>query len=186
MKLIINYDFFKKINDINNSESKLTLVKSRTKSFIKFDLPFFMLLSILFKDTLLETMSIISIDYLMSLALLNNKKINKTHSLILQKDLNKSKYQLIKLVGNLNDLNVSTDYDLLLQSELYYKETKVVLNDYHLPDLMQKKYINVPVYDTTGDIKTVSIEQEHIIGSKQYVLTLGSPNQVHSLAPQAM
>jgi len=51
---------------------------------------------------------------------------------------------------------------------------------------MEKKYINVPVYDSIGDIKTVSIEQEHIIGSKQYVLSLGSPNQVRSLAPQAM
>lgn len=186
MKLVINYDFFNKIKDLNNSDTKFTLIKSRTKRFVKFELPIYTILSVCLSDNLVSTLTVLSFDYLFTLALLNVNKIKETQSFYLERDLKKSKYKLISLVGKLNDLNISTDYELLLQSELYYKETKLTLNDYHLPDLMQKKYINVPVYDTMGDIKTVSIEQEHIIGSKQYVLSLGSPNQVHSLAPQSM
>ena len=36
----------------------------------------------------------------------------------------------------------------------------------------------VPSYTFNGDIKDTSVLQEHIIGSKEYVLSLGSPKKV--------
>lgn len=186
MKLVINYDFFEYISKINNSDSNLVLVKSRSKRFIKADLPFYTLFCMATGSSLKETIGIVSFEYLFTLALLNLDKVKERNKVLLGQELKKNKYQLISLASKLNDLNISTEYELLLQSELYYKETKFILNDYHLPDLMVKKYINIPAYDYSGDIKPISVEQEHIIGTKEYVLSLGSPKSVRSFATQGI
>lgn len=85
---------------------------------------------------------------------------------------------LKKLVSQLEDLNVSTDYDLLLKSEVYDKKYKVEINKEQLPHLAESKYIFVPSYTYNRDKKDTSILQEHIVGSKEYILSLGSPKKV--------
>ena len=47
---------------------------------------------------------------------------------------------------------------------------------------MEEKYILVPTNDFNNNIKNVSIKQEHIIGSTDYVLSIGSPKKELKLA----
>lgn len=89
--------------------------------------------------------------------------------------------ELAKLSLKLNDLNVKTSPDLLKKSELSTTEYKFV-NDKFKPVIQQNKYILVPTYDGLGDIKDTSILQEHEIGTKQYVLSIGSPSRSFKLA----
>lgn len=182
MKLVVNYDFFKKIKLLNNPESKLTLVKIRTNLWIKEALPLSSIfIFALTYPNMFKCLNFITLYYLAysigsDLYIKKYKRDNITSS-----TLKAYKKDIISLASNFNKLNINTDYDSLLNTELYHKETKVVLNN-HLPCIMQKKYYNIPTYSITGDIKPVSIEEEHIIGSKKYVLTLGSPKTVHSFA----
>ncbi len=47
---------------------------------------------------------------------------------------------------------------------------------------MEKKYILVPTYDYLGEIQSTSILQEHVVGSKIYVLSLGSEAKEYRFA----
>ena len=77
----------------------------------------------------------------------------------------------------LKDINISTSYELLLDSENYKTEYKLKFDEAKIPYIKQDKYINIPVYND-GDIKEVSLVQEHVIGSKSYSLSYGSPSKV--------
>ena len=77
----------------------------------------------------------------------------------------------------LSDINISTSYELLLDSENYKTEYKLKFNESKIPYIKEDKYINIPTYDD-GSIKEVSVVQEHIIGSKKYSLSYGSPKKV--------
>lgn len=58
------------------------------------------------------------------------------------------------------------------------KKYKVEVNKKQLPHIAEEKYILVPSYTYNGDTKDTSVLQGHIVGSKQYVLSLGSPKKV--------
>ena len=82
-----------------------------------------------------------------------------------------------RLAIQLKDLNISTGKELLMDSYVYEKEYKLVnKEDSIIPKIYQKKYIMIPVYDD-GEIKEVSLLQEHIIGSKYYVISYGEPTK---------
>lgn len=80
--------------------------------------------------------------------------------------------QLKILVYILKLLDINTDYDLLLESYKYHTDYKLEFNNSKLPKVKQEKYIMIPVYED-GEEKEVSILQEHIIGSKDYELSIG-------------
>ena len=173
MKIVVNYDFFKRVKLLNDPDSRLTMVKIRTKELFIKDLPILTFLNF--------TLTYPHISNFIYFTVLDYLCFSFFYDLSI-KVLNKYSKELANLASMFNKFNINTSYDLLLETELYHKETKVVLNN-HLPCIMQKKYFNIPTYTITGDIKPVSIEQEHIIGSKQYVLTLGSPSNVYSYLP---
>lgn len=75
------------------------------------------------------------------------------------------------------DINISTSDELLLDSDNYETEYQIKFNESKIPYIKQDKYINVPVYDN-GKIRAVSLVQEHIVGSKKYSLSYGSPKKV--------
>ena len=66
---------------------------------------------------------------------------------------------------------------MLLQSEVYDKRIKIDLNESKIPLLMQEKYVFVPAYGFDGKEKEVSLLQEHEIGSRTYVLSVGEPEK---------
>ena len=89
----------------------------------------------------------------------------------------KSSNKLKKIVSQLKDINVSTEYNMLLNSELYEKTNKIEFDENKKPFLMQEKYIYVPSYGFNGKEKETSILQEHEIGTKEYFLSVGEPEK---------
>ncbi|MFA5602876.1 MAG: hypothetical protein WDA21_04045 [Bacilli bacterium] len=78
------------------------------------------------------------------------------------------------LSHQLKEINIDTTRELLLDSEEYC--TKYKRKSLHI---LQEKYIMVPTYN---DEKDISVLQEHIIGSKEYILSIGSPTKVYKPA----
>lgn len=90
--------------------------------------------------------------------------------------------ELRKFSLKLNQQNVKTSGELLLASKEYYREHKFVVSENGVPGVMQNKFINIPTYNN-GSIEETSILQEHKIGSKKYVLSLGSPTKSQVFKP---
>ena len=76
----------------------------------------------------------------------------------------------------MDTINVKTNYDMLLESELYEKKYKVEKTD-SLFAIKEEKYIYVPSYGFDGKEKDTSILQEHDIGSGIYALSVGEPEK---------
>lgn len=84
----------------------------------------------------------------------------------------------LKLLSyTLKKINVDTNYELLLKAYKYETDYKFSRDESSIPKLEQKKYIMIPVYEN-GDEKEISIVQEHIIGTKKYIISYGSPKKV--------
>jgi len=103
--------------------------------------------------------------------------ITTTTSLVCLPFSRKRAIESLKLLSSrLKDINVNTNHELLLKSYNYKTEYKVKFNDYLLPYIEQNKYINIPTLEN-GEEKETSLLQEHIIGSKEYALSYGSPKE---------
>lgn len=181
MKLIINYDLIK---EIQKAKEPYTLVKN-----IKYNYRFYVGLGafltsinlLLTDESLLEAMGrTITYGGLGCIfgSYLGQKMFGENGDIYGKK----AYYNLSHLVPQLSDLNVHTTYDLLLESEQYSKTRKIFLNENKLPSLLEKKYILVPTYDYLGEIQSTSILQEHVVGSKIYVLSLGSEAKEYRFA----
>lgn len=95
-------------------------------------------------------------------------------------------------IQNLKDLSyqlknifVDTDYEKLQETQLYKTEYDVRFEDSIFPEIMQKKYMMVPINNDWGNNER-SLMQEHIIGSREYALSYGEPEKekVLSLTPK--
>lgn len=99
------------------------------------------------------------------------------NAIMLKKFKELSIQELKTLSMLLSDINIKTHYKLLLDSYKYKTEYEINFSESKIPYVKQDKYINVPVYND-GEIIEVSLVQEHIIGSKKYYLSYGSPKKV--------
>lgn len=177
MKLIINYDLVDKIKE---AKKGISLIKSSKKILLKSSLAeiVFIITSLAFnysidgtaKNSIPAFCAYLALYWMLETIHINKNKV---------KALN----DLKKIVIHLKDLNVCTDFELFMESYVYEKEYKLVnKDDSSLPKINQKKYIMVPVYND-GEIKEVSLVQEHIIGSKYYVISYGEPNKQKVFKP---
>lgn len=173
MKIVINYDLLSKIQEAKTGFSlentgKPILLKSGIGITIWMSIGAFASLT---PERLIDFFSkgiIFNLSY--------QTIINGTVNLILLKFIkNRSKDALERLSLLLNGLNVNTDAELMLDSYKYKTEYKIDKTD-NTKDIVQKKYIMVPVMDN-GEEKEVSILQEHVIGSKIYSLSCGEPTK---------
>ena len=99
-------------------------------------------------------------------------------SIIMKNKFKESAIDRLRILSHLlSDINISTSYELLLDSENYKTEYSLKFNESKIPYVKEDKYINIPTYDD-GSIREVSIVQEHIIGSSKYSLSYGSPKKV--------
>lgn len=93
--------------------------------------------------------------------------------------LNKAEadYRLRNLASSLTKINIYTDSDALKEAKLYSTRLKV-LHDGGVA-LKQDKYFKLR---TTGSFNAdqISLRQEHIIGTRDYELSIGEPNKVFS------
>ena len=85
--------------------------------------------------------------------------------------------RLKRLSTMLKDINVKTNYDMLLKSELYEQKYKIESSDSSIIPVKEEKYIYVPSYGFDGKEKETSILQEHNIGSHTYTLSVGEPEK---------
>lgn len=88
---------------------------------------------------------------------------------------------LKSLVYTLKNHYIDTDYELLLKAYEHQTNYSFVLDENKIPRLKQEKHIMVPVYKS-GEEKEISLLQEHIIGTKDYDLSYGSPQKKLKLA----
>lgn len=171
MKLVINYDFFNAVLNVNENFTPFKLIRNNKKLYTMYYLPIFMIgnylstknIQIILQELILEYGFVIGSELFVNL--ITKVDIYK----------NKSKNDLKNLVSDLNSLYLNTDYELLLQSELYEKKYKVNFDKDSLLDIIESKYILVPTYDSNFNIKNTSILQEHSLGTNEYVLSIGSP-----------
>lgn len=179
MKLVINFDFFNTICNINEPFNGFRIIKDRSIRFSKTTMPFLFLLDCAFLDcNFISVFNWLFLQYLIDLG----------YGIVDCMDCDEEDYKksdikkIMSLVKSFRDINISTDYELLLQSQLYSKNYNINTKVKGLFDILEEKYFEVFVYDYKGDIDTVSIKQEHVVGSKEYVLSLGKPKGQNSLA----
>ena len=179
MNIIINFDFFNAIRDVNENFLGFKIIRNNKRIWIKYNLPIYTTLDFLFlKDN--PNKILLALLFQMNLAfgidlfecLLKGEDIYKKEAII----------KLKKLIPLLERINLETTYDLLLKSECYDKITNFKINENKLPELVESKYILVPAFDYNGTIIDESILQEHVIGSNTYTLSKGSPSKVLKLA----
>ena len=179
MKLVINYDFFNAILDVNEGFTPMKIVRNNKKIIAYFSLPTWFTMDYLVSRSIPITLRIMLIQFL-------GIYMGGEYSLrlVLGKDWYKEKSieRLKLLVLKLKDLYINTDYDLLLESSLQERKYKVHLNESKIPEMIEHKYILVPTYDFNGNVKNTSIDQEHIVGTNNYVLSIGSPKKELKLA----
>lgn len=177
MKIIINYDLIDKIKE---AKTGISLIKSTKRVLLKstFAEMFAIMLS-LFSSNPIDTISKNGLRYFSFYLAL--------YWLFEVVDIKRNKIETLeeikRLAIQLSDLNISTSQELLMDSYVYEKEHKIInKEDSILPKIHQKKYIMVPVYDD-GEIKEISLVQEHIIGSKYYVISYGEPTKQKVFKP---
>lgn len=168
MKLMVNYDLLSKI-----ATSKNGLMIDRTAKKVITNplivqgvcLPV-QLLANFTKEQILNTLLHLIIFQIL---------ISGISDIILSKVQKEVAILQLKLLSHtLKNLDINTDYDLLVQSYKYKTNYKLEYNESKLPKIKQEKYIMLPVYEA-GEEKEVSILQEHIIGTSKYELSIGEP-----------
>lgn len=181
MKLVINYDFFNAVRNVNEPLTLLKMYRNEKKRWLTTTLPVYSLLEASLELPVHHSLSWLPRNLVTCFTFLS---IFTYMSEVALDDMYKyrSEKNLKNLVPQLNNLNLSTDYELLLQSKMYDKKYKVELNEKKLPSFIENKYILVPTYDTFGGVKDTSILQEHVLTSNIYTLSLGSPKKELKLA----
>ena len=173
MKLVINYDFIDKIKDVNENYGIMKIVRNR-KRYLVFNLtPFCIAIDLPICLFGKESALIVFISQVISYFMIEYFAYKQLGDFYKDMAINKLK----KLVTLLKDINVDTSYDLLLDSEVYDKKYKIHLNEDKIPEVIESKYILVPTYNYYGEIKETSVLQEHVVGSNNYILSIGSPEK---------
>lgn len=171
MKLVINYDFMEAVCNAREPFNTFKVVRNNKKKWMVVDLPLFVAFTFIAPDRIVGNAILIS-----SYIVLDVASHMMAHSIVKEDAYyEEASYQLRNLVSQFGNLNISTDYELLLQSELYKKDRKLELKKN--PHILESKYIMVPTYNFNGDVKDTSILQEHVVGSREYVLSLGTPKK---------
>ena len=179
MKIRLKYCFLDKIKDIKENLGPLKIIRNNRHYYLKIDLPAWIVVNLALNPSLsycffmlcFQFSFVIGFEWLVYA--LAKRDFYKEHA----------KYDLFVVLNYLQDLGVNTDYELLLESEAYETKYRLKLNEKRLPILFESKYIMVPSHGFNGYIKETSILQEHVVGTKKYVLSLGSPKRETQLVP---
>ncbi len=185
MKLLINYDFFDAIKNVNEPLRPMKIIRNEKK---KYSILFPLYLSIILATKQIDTSNLIDTRYIMlymmrscgfcmSLDFAVEAIIKKLSDSKTDAYAQKASERLKRLVQMLDTINVNTTYDMLLEAELYYKTTHIETEKGSLPVLKNEKYIYIPAYGFDGQEKTTSILQEHIIGTRAYELSVDEPDR---------
>lgn len=178
MKIIVNYDLMERIKD-SNEDFNFRILRKRFKKVTHY-YPLWFLVSLAINKEIDDSFIVTATSAALYLAstLVADILANKIFGDVERKQ---AIYDLRKLSILLSKINVKTSYELLQKAESYNINHSIRLDENKLPHIYQAKYIKVPTYDD-GNVKDVSILQEHVIGTNKYVLSTGSPIKVYKLA----
>lgn len=172
MKIRINYDLIQRLEE---KELGVSVSKTLSKNFkvgllaLSF-MTLYNIDSLSFK-TIMEGIVGVSIATLAVNFFDNLRLSRKVEMIEAEKDLS-------LLCINLKGLNISTDLDLLRESNVYHRHYNIRLNKYKLPVLVQQKFIMVK---TIGDGE-ISVLQEHNIGGNKWELSKEEPERQYKLS----
>ena len=176
MRLVINFDFFNEIRNVNEPLGISKVIRNE-KRLCVINIPlYFGFDYLVYAGQMNKILPVIGAQCMIALgAELTLQKVRGDEY------STNGKKRLLTLARNLNVLNVDTTYDMLLQSELYEERYKISFNENKIPFLMQEKYVLVPTNGFNGKVTDTSILQEHEIGSREYILSLGKPSKSKKL-----
>lgn len=181
MKIIINYDLMDKISEAKQGYSLNRCIK-RTLGMTAFTsligAPDNLIMGNISPDLWIELSAYLACHTSFMVALAWTFKNMSQES---------AKKMLHYLVSDLQKHCVKTDEDSILDTKNYKTEYDFSFKS-ALPIIEQKKYLNVPVRDEYFGDKDISLVQEHIMGSREYILSLGEPKEqkVYSLKMKTM
>ena len=175
MQIMINYDLLETLKNSNEKFGLKKITRAYKIYWLKYHIPIFTLFDMAFShgDVVQTIKSLplqLSCTYFVELLVYLSSQNDRFKTV--------SDARLIKLLVDLANNDVDTSYELLKQSTMYDKNYELKRDNKNHPELVQTKYFYVPVYDYSGNINDLSIQQEHVMGSKTYVLSLGSPKKV--------
>lgn len=179
MKILINYDFLNAVKNVNENYTPFKVIRNSKEEWMKFNLPIFTGFNLIITNfDVKRTISILSLQFI-TITACNYAIYSATKPDVFSI---KSELALRELVRKFDDINFKTSFELLKESEQYDKKYDIRINENKLPEMIQSKYILVPYQDSLGNINKASLLQEHVMGSKDYVLSLGSPKKVYKAA----
>ena len=181
MKLVINYDFWLAIKNVNEPTGPLKVIRNNKYRYMIYAPLWYTMDRFLLEDDPKATLGAILCSYGIVLSIdlariYSEKKNSGSNMDIYAKEASN---KLIKLSSQLQEINIKTNYDMLLKSELYDKKYKIELNKDKIPFLKEEKYILVPSYGFDEKEKETSILQEHVLGSSSYILSVGEPDKIY-------
>jgi hypothetical protein len=178
MKLLINFDFWNAVRNVNEPFTPFKLIRNEKNHYVKHLIPIYFLIDIM-GHTVPKAIGILiaQMSTLVTTVFLVEKKL-----LDIDKYKQKSDFDLSNLVSKLKDIDVETDKELIKETTLDSKVYNIKLNEKKLPVLVESKYVLVPSYSFSGDIKDSSLVQEHVVGSHTYILSHGSKQKQLKLA----
>ena len=176
MKIVINYDLMNAIKDVKEPYGPLKIIRNEKKAYM-LRTPLWFLIDYYFIKDVGTALGILSIQYMLSIS----GELMAGINFGIDEYATLSAKKLRLLVQELNNMGINTSYDMLLKSEMYEKLYKVEFNESKLPFLMQEKYILMPAEGYNGQVRDISVLQEHQIGSNDYVLSLASPSKKRKL-----
>ncbi len=171
MNIIINYDLIDEIKNATEPLSPLKLIRCKRKKFCFYYVPALTILNSLFVEGNLALSLAFSLGMVSIYETLPELMARSDFYAI------KAKAHLQNLTCHLGDNNVETSYDLLLDASVEAKEYHLYWNEHKLPALLEQKYILLPTYGFDGEIRDLSLVQEHTVGTNRYVLSIGRYNK---------
>lgn len=176
MKLVINYDLMSRVKDAREKLGPLKIIRNRKVQYLSFNLPLWASLNYIFGHDFISNIYTLFLQYgiVIGTELIAQKMVGDAW-------MQRAVRSLIMLVPQLQSLCVHTDYYKLLEAETYKTKYKIKLNEKKLPQVLQSKYIMVPTYGFDGNETETSVLQEHVMGSRDYILSIGSPQKKKSL-----
>ena len=84
---------------------------------------------------------------------------------------------MLYLIQKLKSLNIQTTVEMLKEAEVTKTNYKLMINENKLPVIKQNKYILIPTYSEYKIDSKVSLLQEHTLGSKKFILSIGEPQK---------
>lgn len=181
MKIVINYDLMDKIAEAKQGYSLNRCVK-RTLGFMAFSsaigIPDNLVSGNISPDLWIELSAYLACHTSFTVALAWTFK-NMSQEV--------AQRTLKSLVSELRSKCIKCDEETILDTRKYKTEYDVSFNSV-VPIVEQKKYLYVPVRDEYFGDKEISLVQEHIIGSREYTLSLGEAEEqkVYSLKMKTM